>query len=158
MSIEQELGSISYFVQRHFPSKVYAEKMPQDFAIPAVFYEAPISYDEPFTSHSFAVNYSLVIKVYHASQVGAERAAERIADKIRRARHYIPLINLDGTVKLTTRKQLFISDVNVRGFDTGAVVMGGAQITIQWVSRYHFDMPHYEKMMHIYATLNYGDE
>lgn len=151
MSMESEVGSIGAFCVAQYPAKVYVEKMPQDFQVPAIYFPPPSSTDSHFTSRAFEVSYVLSVKVFHPSEQEAFRAAERIATAIRAKRRTIPLLDIDGGLSKSTRKTLYIESVNTRSIESGSDLLGAAQVTIEWQSRYLFELPQYEKMMHVYC-------
>lgn len=156
MSFEQELGSIMSHFYQQFNAEVYTMKMPQDFQVPSLYFPPPITFDTPFTAHSFEKNYSLTVKLFHEDEQKAFTEAEKIADSIRKSRKVIPIINADTS---SAGRMLIVSNVDVRVIDSGPISMGVAQITIAWKSRYNFDFPTYEKIQNVYGRfLNKNDE
>src|SRR6185312_10484985 len=148
MSMEKEIGSIMKYVYDMYPHHVYTEKVPQDFEVPSLYFPPPISFSTPFTSHSFEKDYTLNIKLFNESEQTAFAKAEAIADSIRKGRYCVPIVNEDGT---PAKLVLIMNEIDTRMADSGLVVMGVAQLTLNWKSRYAFEFPTYQKMMKIYG-------
>ena len=148
MSMEMEIGSLMAYVYSKYEAEVYTERMPQGFTLPALYFPPPIVLSTPFTSHSFQNDYSLVIKLFHEDEQGAFSEAERVANAIRKSRYCVPRRNEDGT---PANRLIIVSEIDTRMVDSGSIVMGVAQITVNWKSRYVYDFPTYEKIMHVYG-------
>jgi len=153
MTMEQELGSIMSHIYRNFPGceQVYQIDIPAGFQVPSLYFPPPIITSQRFTSHSYQKGFQWFVKLFHKDQEQAFQAAEAVADSIRRNRNCIPLLNADGSA---TGRLKFIEAVNVRLIARADDHTHTAQITIEWSSRYNFDLPSYEKMAKIFYQMN----
>lgn len=155
MSGIQEVGSIMAHFYQQYPNQVYTERMPQDFVIPSMYLTPPITFGEDFTSHSYQKDYSLTVKLFHESEQGAFAEAESIADSIRKARYVVPIRSEEN---VPTGRFIIVKGVEVRMVDSGSVIMGVAQVTVNWKSRYNYDFPVYQKIMAVYGRFLGKDE
>ncbi|WP_252503276.1 DUF6838 family protein [Sporosarcina sp. Marseille-Q4943] len=130
-----EVGSIMGYFYGLFPVKVYTEKVPENFAVPSMYFPEPFSFDGNDTNSTFLKTYSLGVKLFHQTSQRAHAEAERIADAVRMKRSIIPLINQDGT--------LTGDYVRIRRIETRIIDDGVAVIQLTWDSRYHYEKDKY---------------
>ncbi|MGE8079026.1 phage portal protein [Peribacillus loiseleuriae] len=130
-----EVGSIMGFFYKVFPVKVYTNEVPENFAVPSLYFPTPFSFDGNDTNKTFMKSYSLPVKLFHKDSQLANNEAERIADTVRSKRSVIPLLNADGT---ETGDYVRISRIETRISDSGV-----ASIIVNWDSRYHYDRDDY---------------
>lgn len=123
------------FFYKVFPVTVYTEEVPQNFAVPSLYFPEPFTFDGNDTNTTFEKTYSLSVKLFHKDSQQAHTEAENIADAVRRKRSVIPLLNLDGSV---TGDYIRINRIETRITD------GVASIVVNWNSRYHYDREEYK--------------
>lgn len=133
------------FFYNLFPMMVYTKEVPENFAVPSMYFLTPFSFDGNDTTSTFMKTYSLPVKLFHKDAQQAFAEAERIADTVRRKRMLIPLINPDGS---GTGEYIRITRIETRITD------GVALITVNWDSRYHYDREEHVPLEHF--KLNNG--
>jgi hypothetical protein len=147
--MENEIGSIIGYCYAKNPVTVYENDIPQGHKAPSMYFPAPISTSEVFTSSTFQKTYQLMVKVFEKNSKKAWKEAEGIADSIRLAKWLIPLIDEDG-VRIDGR-YVVVKNVNVRMLDHGEDGhMATAQLTIEWDSRYNYNQATYEKIGQVF--------
>lgn len=129
-----EVGSIKGFFYNLFPVTVYTEEVPENFAVPSLYFPTPFAFDGNDTNMTFMKTYSLAVKLFHVDAQQAFAEAERIADAVRRKRMLIPLINADGS---PAGQFIQVTRIEERITD------GVASIIVTWDSRYHYDREDY---------------
>lgn len=122
------------FFYKEFPVKVYAKEVPENFAVPSLYFPTPFTFDSNDTNQTFLKTYSLSVKLFHTDAQQAFAEAERIADTVRRKRMVIPLINPDGGA---TGRFMRISRIEERVTD------GVGSIVLTWDGRYHYAQEDY---------------
>lgn len=147
MSMEDELGSIVNFCHGLNGVQVYTVNLPEDFEVPSMYFPPPIVVGGEFTSAAFMNSYSLMIKVFEVTAQEAFVTCEGIANKVKRQRWLIPMVDKDGT---SLSRYIFVKAINTRILDHGSDgKTATAQLTIEWDSRYNFDRVEAVKMQEI---------
>lgn len=135
-----EVGSVMNYFHKIFPVKIYTKEVPENFAVPSMYFPTPFSFDGNDTNQTFMKTYSLSVKLFHKDAQLAFKEAERIADTIRGKRMLVPLINADGS---PTGQFIRITKIEER------IASGVASIVVVWDSRYHFSREEYKALDHI---------
>lgn len=94
--MNQEVGSIMGYLYKLYPVQVYEEEIPQDFAVPSLYFPPASTVDGVDTVSTFQKFYVLNVKLFHENAQKAHNEAERIADTLRSNRGIIPLMQESG--------------------------------------------------------------
>ncbi|MGE8207679.1 phage tail terminator family protein [Heyndrickxia sp. NPDC080065] len=134
--MNQEVGSIMNFFYNVFPCKIYTKEVPENFAVPSMYFPAPFSFDGNDTTSTFKKTYSLSVKLFHKDSQQADDEAEKIADVVREKRSIIPILNDDGS---NIGSYLRLSRIETRIADRGVAI-----IQVTWDSRYFYEREEYK--------------
>ncbi len=119
------------FFYKMFPVNIYEKEVPENFAIPSMYFPVPFVFDSSDTNTTFMKTYNLSVKLFHRDSQLANQEAERIADSIRSKRNVVPLLKADGT---------FTSDyVRINRIETRIADSGVATVSVTWNSRYNYE-------------------
>lgn len=126
--IEQETASIAKFIiDASGGIQPYYNKIPENFAVPSVYFPPPNIADQTDTLSTYGVSYSLFVKFFHMSDEKAYAAALPSYTEIGRNRRLIPMIDSAG--KRTGRY------VRIKNYSLSWIDEGAYQLQIEWVSR-----------------------
>ncbi len=126
--LEQELASIMNFCYENSGKPaVYYYKMPEDFAVPSLYFPTPEITTIGETFLTYAIDYMWIINCFHTHSELAYALGFDILTSLKVHRNLIPL--LDETGK-GTGQGLRLNDPSLKVVDTGA-----AQLTLTWRSR-----------------------
>ncbi|PKJ57775.1 MULTISPECIES: phage tail terminator family protein [Bacillus] len=128
--MNQEVGSIMGYLYKLYPVQVYEEEIPQDFAVPSLYFPPASTVDGTDTVSTFQKAYVLNVKLFHENAQKAHNEAERIADTLRSNRGIIPLMQESGE---DTGDFIRLSRIETRVSD------GYATIVLNWTSRYWYE-------------------
>ncbi len=139
MELEQELASIITFALHGAEGiNPYYWNVPEDFILPAMFFPVPEIKTSGDTLRTYASGYSWYISVFAATTGEAHTIGMEVLTRIKRARNYVPLIDIDGG---RIGKMLRLEDPLLQNVGPGV-----AQITLKWTSRRPYDAPEPPKM------------
>ncbi|MCM1530119.1 MAG: hypothetical protein NC093_09015 [Alistipes sp.] len=125
--MEQELASIFSFVLKSADSpQPYYRNIPQDFAVPSVYFPVPEISTGGDTFNTYEAEYDWYIKFFHSTTQEAYSLALKALTAIKENRNLIPLLDENGAKIGGIR----IKDPDLRIVDECAV-----QLTIRFVSR-----------------------
>lgn len=136
-----EVGSIMKYFYDLFPVKIYKKEVPEEFAVPSLYFPTPTTFDESDSNMTFAKVYSLSVKLFHEDSIKANDRAEHIADTIRSNKNVIPILNSDGE---KTGQFLRLSRIETRIGDSGV-----AMIIMGWESNYYYNREEWPSMQTI---------
>ncbi|WP_035502433.1 DUF6838 family protein [Parageobacillus thermoglucosidasius] len=136
-----EVASIMSYFYKLFPCKVYTKEVPENFAVPSMYFPEPFSFDSNDTTSTFKKTYNLSVKLFHKDSQKASDEAERIADAIRTKRNLIPLLKPDGA---ETGDYIRISRIETRIADSGVAI-----IQLTWDSRYYYEKEQYTPLQDV---------
>lgn len=137
--MEQEVASIIAMAQRVAGDiGYYYWNLPERFRYPALYFPQPEITTDGDTFHSYASEYTWYIKVFAQTTEQAHSIALSILTALKRARNYVPLIDVDGK---PTGEKLRLKDPSLKGLDEGV-----EQVMIEWTSRRPYDEPQPPKM------------
>jgi hypothetical protein len=137
--LQDEIGSIMKYCHNLYPVKIYPDRIPQNMAIPSMYFPVPIVVSSGDTFSSYRNSYQLFIKVFADTTQFAHGKAHLIAEGIRRTRFIIPTICQTGMP--TGQHMRLNSDIQTKALDEGV-----AQLSLKWDSRYAYDREIYQKM------------
>jgi len=131
---------MSYFYKL-FPCKVYTKEVPENFAVPCLYFPEPFSFDSNDTTSTFKKTYNLSVKLFHQDSKQANFEAERIADAVREKRNIIPIVDINGAE---------IGDyVRIIRIETRIADNGVAIIQLTWDSRYFYEQEQYTPLQDV---------
>ncbi|PSA91487.1 phage portal protein [Bacillus atrophaeus] len=128
--MNSEVGSIMGYLYNLYPVQVYEEEIPQDFAVPSLYFPPASTADGPDTVSTFQKVYVLNVKLFHKNAQKAHTEAERIADVLRSKRGLIPLLEESGE---DTGDFIRLSRIETRVTDDYA------SIVLNWTGRYWYE-------------------
>lgn len=135
--IDQEIASIIHFILGTAKGVApYYFNMPQNFAIPSIFFPPPEFEAFGDTLQSFRFDYSWTIPVFAYDNSKAHAIAANAAHILETYRRAVPLIGEDGK---PTGRSLRLKDPEVKDLDKDGVP-GSAGLVLHWSSR----RPYYE--------------
>lgn len=137
--LQDEIGSIMKYCHNLYPVKIYPDRIPQNMAIPAMYFPTPIVVSSSDTFSSYRNSYQLFIKVFADTTQFAHGKAYLIGEGICRARFIIPTVCQTGAP--TGEYMRLNSDIQIKALDEGV-----AQLSLKWDSRYAYDREVYQKM------------
>jgi hypothetical protein len=137
--LQDEIGSIMKYCHNLYPVKIYPDRIPQNMAIPSMYFPVPIVVSSGDTFSSYRNSYQLFIKVFTDTTQLAHGKAHLIAEGIRRNRCIIPAIAPNGD--FTGQYMRLNSEIQTKALDEGV-----AQLSLKWDSRYAYDREVYQKM------------
>ena len=137
--LQDEIGSIMKYCHNLHPVKIYPDRIPQNMAIPSMYFPVPIVVSSGDTFSSYRNSYQLFIKVFADSTQLAHGRAHHIAEGIRQNRCIIPTIAPNGD--LTGQYIRLNREIQTKALDEGV-----AQLSLKWDSRYAYDREVYQKM------------
>ena len=117
ISLEQELGAIVRFVQENAGHlHKYFLEMPQDFAIPAVYFPIPETAAKKVTLNTMETSLTWYINFFAVDSIQAYNVASRISNQIIFRRCKIPIYNIEGQEE---NRELSISAPKVKKVERG---------------------------------------
>lgn len=128
------------------PVKIYPERIPQNMAIPSMYFPVPIVVSSGDTFSSYRNSYQLFIKVFADTTQIAHGKAYLIGEGICRDRFIIPTVCQTGAP--TGEYMRLNSDIQIKALDEGVV-----QLSLKWDSRYPYDREVYQKMGRFFLEL-----
>lgn len=146
MVLEQEIASIARFILDNAAPEdgtelsPYYWKVPQSFAVPAVYFPIPEIDTDGDTLAHFGMDYVMYVCFFDRTSEDAYRYALKAVTSIRSKRNLIPLIGMDG--QQLEGRWVRIDDPDLRMPDNGA-----AQLQIRWRSRRPYERGESVKMM-----------
>ena len=129
--LQDEIGSILRFCYDINPVKIYTDRIPQDMAIPCMYFPAPMVISAVDTITGYRNTYQLFAKVFDKKTQQAHVKAHEIAEKIRASRGIIPVIGFNGDPSEEYMQ------VNL-GLQTKVIDDGVVQLALKWDSQYPF--------------------
>jgi hypothetical protein len=137
--LQNEIGSIMKYCHNLYSVKIYPDRIPQNMAIPSMYFPVPIVVSSGDTFSSYRNSYQLFIKVFADTTQFAHGKAHFIAEGIRSTRFIIPTVCHTGVP--TGEYMRLNSDIQTKALDEGV-----AQLSLKWDSRYAYDREVYQKM------------
>ncbi|MCY9159958.1 phage portal protein [Bacillus atrophaeus] len=128
--MNSEVGSIMGYLYKLYPVQVYEKEIPQNFAVPSLYFPPASTVDGPDTVSTFQKVYVLNVKLFHENAQKAHTEAERIADTLRSRRGVIPIIQESGE---DTSDFIRLSRIETRVTDDYA------SIVLNWTGRYWYE-------------------
>ncbi len=144
--LQDEIGSIMKYCHTLNPVKIYSERIPQNMAIPSMYFPVPLVSSSGDTFSSYRNSYQLFIKVFAGTSPEAHNKAHIIAEGIRKARCIIPVLSAVGPP--TGMYMRLNGDIQTKELDDGV-----AQVALKWDSRYPYDREVYQKMGRIFLEI-----
>jgi hypothetical protein len=144
--LQDEIGSIMKYCHNLNPVKIYSERIPQNMAIPSMYFPVPIVVSSGDTFSSYRNSYQLFIKSFADTTPQAHSKAHAVAEGIRRSRFIIPTISQTGMP--TGEYMRLNTDIQTKELDDGV-----AQIALKWDSRYPYDREVYQKMGKLFLNI-----
>lgn len=144
--LDPERGSIIKFFNDVNPVKVYIKKVPENMAVPSMYFPIPISDGERDSFSSYTNDYQMFVKVFEENSQQAFDTAEKITESIKVLKNIIPIYNEDG---VESGSFLRIDKVKSREIDEGVV-----QIEVNWKSRRMYKKEESGKMGKVNLNLN----
>lgn len=146
--LEQEIASaIKFILESAGNPAPYYWNVPQDFAVPAVYFPVPEITSGGDTLSSYNLNYSWYIKFFHKDTQSAHELAFSALTELQSRRNLIPLINETGEL---TGRGFRTHDPELKKIDDGAV-----QLTLTWDSPRPYQRANTQKVMKY--CLNYTE-
>lgn len=143
--LEQEIASaIKFILESAGNPAPYYWNVPQDFAVPAVYFPVPEITSGGDTLNSYNLNYTWFIKFFHKDTQSAHELATAALTALQSRRNLIPLIN--ETRELTDRG-FRTKDPELKEIDGGAV-----QLTLSWNSPRPYHKEQSPKVMKYYLA------
>lgn len=133
-----DIVSIASFCGDIVSAEMYIGDIPEEKTIPAIAFPPPRIVDSPGNLMSFRKTYTLIVKVFEATDSKAFTTAESIADAIRSPRYRIACLNDEG---VTTGEYIRIDKLDLQ-----MGVTGEAQLTLEWSRQISFERETYEKV------------
>lgn len=126
--LEKEIAGIMRFVLDCAGNPVpYYHNVPENFAVPSVFFPSPEIEFQPDTLNSYGAVYSMFVKFFHSSTERAYELALPVFHGINAARRDIPLYDISGKL---TGESVRINNIQMKKADECAY-----QIQLDWISR-----------------------
>lgn len=121
---EQIHGSMKAFVFDSLPSNtlVYHDQVPEELAIPSVYFPILSINDDKTSKDHFTLLYTMTVRFFNTSTDKAMQAAEKVANKIRSNGYTVHLRNEDGSESFDT--------IYFRRVTTAPSGVGSAQLTM----------------------------
>jgi len=134
VELEQEIASIITFALHSAEGiNPYYWNISENFVFPAMFFPVPEITTSGDTFRTYASMYSWYISVFAATTEKAHAIGLKVLTQIKRARNYVPLIDIGGN---QTGKNLRLEDPLLQNVNPSV-----AQITLRWTSRRPYDAP-----------------
>ena len=130
--IEQETASVMRFVTDAAAAEhVYYRNMPENFAVPSVFFPSPETESGSDTLNTYCAEYAMAVMFFHKSTEEAYELALPVLHRISAQRRLIPELDRQGR---KTGQLIRVSGLNLRKADECAY-----QLMICWKSRCQFE-------------------
>lgn len=145
--LEQEIASIIKFILTATDNpNPYYYNVPQDFLVPAVYFQQPEINSRGDTLKTYALEFSWFVKFFHKDTQSAHALAYATLTALQYKKNVVPIIDETG---LLNGKGFRIKDPSIKAINDGV-----AQITLNWDSPRPYFEESYEKMMVYNSNIN----
>ena len=110
----------------------YYHNIPEEFAVPSVFFPMPEVTAEPDTFLSYSADYQWYVKFFAGTTGEAYGAGMTALTAIQAGRRLVPLLNEAGE---RTGERLRLNDLSLKAVDDETTGFGTAQLYVSWKSR-----------------------